>query len=240
MRQLLLKSLPQQTAMVRKRLGRDQELLLLYFGVGTEQDLTDDLLGAAAASVFPGAEDVRTRAALDRLLDAGRAGFIDTSLALEDELKEILIRHRDIQQQRARKPSRVPRDARMDMQEQLNRLVNKTSLRATPAEWRRHIPRYLEAIAIRWQKLEQAHPKDAQYQQAVAVAWRRLADWQATRPRDWPLSRSAEEYRWLIEEYRVSLFAQALGTAFPVSAKRLDAAWREVELGSAQDLEYSL
>ena len=35
-------------------------------------------------------------------------------------------------------------------------------------------------------------------------------------------------YRWLLEEYRVSLFAQALGTAVPVSDKRLDAAWRAI------------
>ena len=110
-----------------------------------------------------------------------------------------------------------------DVEQQLARLFPRHFLLQTPAAQLSHYPRYLKAIAIRLDKLRAEPARDqaslAQinalqqgYQRAVA-ARKGVPD-----PR-------LEEFRWLLEELRVSLFAQELRTPMPVSAKRLQKVW---------------
>jgi ATP-dependent helicase HrpA len=61
----------------------------------------------------------------------------------------------------------------------------------------------------------------------VAAALERLENWRASYPVGWPWPAAVVRYRWLLEEFRVSLFAQSLGTAEKVSARRLEEYWRE-------------
>ena len=61
----------------------------------------------------------------------------------------------------------------------------------------------------------------------MRAAAARLAHWRASRPAGVPWPAGVVEYRWLLEELRVSLFAQQLGTVRSVSAKRLEQAWRK-------------
>jgi ATP-dependent helicase HrpA len=95
----------------------------------------------------------------------------------------------------------------------------------TPPEWRRHLPRYLRAAALRWEKRGQRNEPELAAEARAAAA--RLAQWRSSRPTGVPWPESIVEYRWLVEELRVSLFAQQLGTARPVSGKRLEQAWRK-------------
>ena len=92
-----------------------------------------------------------------------------------------------------------------------------------PAAQLAHYPRYLKAIALRLDKLKSDPARDGQRQQeatALQTPWlRELAARKGVHdPR-------LEEFRWLLEELRVSLFAQELRTAVPVSTKRLQKAW---------------
>ena len=125
-------------------------------------------------------------------------------------------------------PDSRPASARQDLQHQLDELVHPRCLQTMPAEWRRHLPRYLEAMQQRWERLKSRSPRDAEYQALVERAWQRYALKRDALPPGWPEPAGLTRYRWLIEELRVSLFAQALGTAVPISAKRLEAAWQEV------------
>jgi ATP-dependent helicase HrpA len=114
-----------------------------------------------------------------------------------------------------------------DVRGQRDRLVYPGFLAATPWERLEHVPRYLRGYALRLQKYRAAGERDARHAQAVAGLWaqyetRREAD-RAAGLRDGKL----EEFRWLVEELRVSLFAQELRTPFPVSAKRLQKFWDE-------------
>ena len=89
-----------------------------------------------------------------------------------------------------------------------------------------HLPRYLKAVVLRLDKLRADPARDAQRLaelRPLEQRWlRRLAELKGTA--DARLS----EYRWLLEELRVSLFAQELRTPQPVSAKRLDKAWAQL------------
>jgi ATP-dependent helicase HrpA len=115
------------------------------------------------------------------------------------------------------------------MRSQLAELVQPGFLTATPWEWLQHYPRYFRAIQHRLQRLgsgglardrkgfDQIEPRREAYA-------RRAAEHRKMEIHDPELV----HYRWMLEEYRVSLFAQQLGTALPVSAKRLDAQWAKV------------
>ncbi|MEM9301242.1 MAG: DUF3418 domain-containing protein, partial [Pseudomonadota bacterium] len=112
-----------------------------------------------------------------------------------------------------------------DLDGQLGYLVYPGFLTEVPLARLRHYPRYLRAMQERIERLELDPAADAGRQDRVAGFWegylRRVAELE-----DYPAE--LDEFHWLLEEYRVSLFAQRLRTASKVSAKRLAAAWQAV------------
>ncbi len=112
-----------------------------------------------------------------------------------------------------------------DVEAQLEALLPKDFLLAHPWERLSQLPRYLKAVLARIDKLRNNPERDAQ----SMADWQRLAQaWQ----REWLAKRKAgvtepalEEFRWLLEELRVGLFAQELKTPMPVSIKRLGRIW---------------
>jgi ATP-dependent helicase HrpA len=223
-RRLLIAQLPQQTGMLRARVLGDKTLLLGFHGLGTGEALLDDLVCAAADESFVLEPPIRDADRFVRCLAAGRAELVPAAERLITLAAEVLTLHRDIRRRLDALAGTAFAAAREDVAAQLRELVWPGFLTATPREWRVHVPRYLRAVGVRLEKL--GHPKDGQHQAVVAAAWRRYDEWRATRPTDWPQPEAMARYRWMIEELRVSLFAQALGTALPVSAKRLEDAWR--------------
>jgi ATP-dependent helicase HrpA len=107
------------------------------------------------------------------------------------------------------------------------RLVYPGFLSRTPWEHLEHMPRYLKGYALRLQKYRAAGERDQKHAATVATLWN---NYEARLKADRDAGRhdaKLEEFRWLIEELRVSLFAQELRTPFPVSAKRLQKFWDE-------------
>ncbi|MFT4172280.1 MAG: ATP-dependent RNA helicase HrpA [Rhodocyclaceae bacterium] len=112
-----------------------------------------------------------------------------------------------------------------DIEAQLAQLMPKDFLTAVPYERLAQYPRYLKAIAARIEKLRANPARDGQ----LMGEWRSLAQpWE----RDWIAKRKAgvidpqlEDFRWLLEELRVGLYAQELKTPMPVSVKRLQKIW---------------
>ncbi len=106
-----------------------------------------------------------------------------------------------------------------DMEEQLSRLVYPGFVDTAGYARLKHYPRYLKAMLTRIQKLP--NPRDAQLQAEISPRWQRFLK------REY--GPELEEYRWMVEELRVSLFAQELRTPMPVSGKRLDKLWDELK-----------
>jgi ATP-dependent helicase HrpA len=104
-----------------------------------------------------------------------------------------------------------------DMHEQLDALLTPGFLRELPPSRLVHYPRYLKAMRLRGERLRQDPAKDQQRMLQVMPYWRAYLQHRAVGMDPVALA----ELRWLIEEWRVSLFAQELKTAEPVSAKRL-------------------
>jgi ATP-dependent helicase HrpA len=116
-----------------------------------------------------------------------------------------------------------------EVKAQRDRMVYPGFLSRTPWEHLEHVPRYLKGYALRLQKYRANAERDAKHAATVQSLWQ---DYESRAEADRAAERMnprLEEYRWLIEELRVSLFAQELRTPFPVSAKRL-ARFREENL----------
>jgi ATP-dependent helicase HrpA len=117
-----------------------------------------------------------------------------------------------------------------DLQSQLTALLSDGFLSTTPWEWLQHFPRYLKGMSLRLKKLAtNGLPRDKQAHDQVAPRWQayqeRLAD-HAKRRIDDP---ELPLVRWMLEELRVSLFAQELGTSTPISPQRLDKQWAKTK-----------
>jgi len=112
-----------------------------------------------------------------------------------------------------------------DMRSQLDDLIYEGFMFELPATRLQHYPRYLEAMSIRLQSVEEDPHRDATRMQAIEPFWSQYLQL-LEQGRDY--DDAVDEYRWLMEEFRVSLFAQQLGTRAKVSVQRLQSAWRNI------------
>ncbi|MBX3592799.1 MAG: DUF3418 domain-containing protein, partial [Burkholderiaceae bacterium] len=197
-----------------------QRMSLLFATFGGADDLRRELVGALlerACLVEPLPSDAESFAA--RVADARtRLNLVGQELARL--VAEILVEHAAaIRKLGAAKP---PPAAAADLDAQLQALMPKRFVTATPPAQLRHVPRYLKAIGLRLDKLRNEPARDAQKLAELSPllqGWRRLAAQRRGQP-----DARLDELRWLLEELRVSLFAQELRTPTPVSVKRLQKA----------------
>ena len=122
--------------------------------------------------------------------------------------------------------ARPGKDVNDDITAQLARLVPKRFVANTPWAQLGHLPRYLKAIVLRLDKLRTDPARDARWMSEVLPleqAYVRLFAQRKGQP-----DARLDEFRWLLEELRVGLFAQELRTAQPVSVKRLEKIWQQI------------
>ena len=105
---------------------------------------------------------------------------------------------------------------------ELAALLPRGFLETIPFERLPQLPRYLKALLTRAERAALNSLKDRQRAQQAAPYLQALHQLQAAPPKSQALRQCVDDFRWMLEEFKVSLFAQELGTAFPISAKRLD------------------
>lgn len=116
-----------------------------------------------------------------------------------------------------------------DMRDQLGKLMRSDFMVATPFEWLRHFPRYFQAMRLRLSRLPGGGIAKDQKQFAEIAPLLRGYEELARRQKELGLNpQKVEEFRWLLEELRVQLFAQDLRTAVPVSSKRMMDLWHQI------------
>jgi ATP-dependent helicase HrpA len=124
------------------------------------------------------------------------------------------------------KDTKVQPEAIADALQQLQRLVSKRFLTATPWARLAHLPRYLRAITLRLDKLRADPARDSARLAELRPQEQRY--WRLVAERKGAVDERMEDYRWLLEELRVSFFAQELRTPQPVSVKRLEKLWGQL------------
>jgi ATP-dependent helicase HrpA len=220
----------QQVKYLRKQMLRGNEFNLVLVGAAVERAaLTEDLVDAAllqAAELdlaLPWSEPA-FQACLERAGGGAVARASELQALLLDALREVAQSRRLLA---APESARWP-DSREDMSRQLSRLLPAAFMRDTPGEWLSQYPRYTRALRTRIERLRGQYGKDQKHtallQSLAAPLWELLE----ARPGLLLQCAPAMRYRWMLEELRVSLFAQNLGTRMPVSEKRLREQWQTV------------
>ena len=162
------------------------------------------------------------------LIAAHKADLIPYAEQLDKLLLDIFTRHTEIQKRLKGKISFQVALSMSDIQAQLKNLIYKGFLKQTPLEWLEQFPRYLTAVEQRLDKLGANFNRDRVYTdelQNLQENWNRRRE---ALEKQNIVDDNLYQYRWLMEEYRVSLFAQTLKTKVQVSEKRLRKYWEEV------------
>lgn len=224
LRKLFMLQLGDSVRQLQRGLSNIQRMALNYATLGSADELKADLITAAVdRALFDDAKPVRTREAFIELAESGwrrlsaatneLAEIVDEVLSLRQELAIIL---------EGKFPTLLA-DAVRDMQQQLTAILPAHFVLTTPRQWLPHLPRFLRGIQVRVKKLTNAGlSRDRSAIEQVRPYWQRYLALADLHRRHHVADPELTEYRWMLEELRISLFAQELKTSIPISPQRVD------------------
>jgi len=214
-------ALREQLKFQEKNLGDLTRMSMLYMSLGTRDDLKDQIVEGALEQACLAPPWPLDEAQFDQRCAQGKARFgllaQEQARLVGDILDEWSALQKKIPQAKAWKTSYA------DLAAQLGQLMTRWFVRDTPYVQLKQFPRYLKAARLRVDKLKADAQRDQRLMADMAPL---LAQYQRARSslKGAP-DAHLDEFRWLLEELRVALFAQELRTPMPVSVKRLQKAW---------------
>jgi ATP-dependent helicase HrpA len=206
---------------LRKNLPHVGRLCLNFATVGDCRSLKEDIVDTAlrrASTVDPWS--VRSKDEFEQELRAIGEKLIVSATEICDALAPALDRFRDCMS----RLDTLPAETRTDIAQQLDLLVFPGFVGYTPADRLLHFDRYLNGVQKRITRCLHDPDQDKAKLARISGLWNRML--MAYPPPPDPVDKELSEFRWLMEEFRVSVFAQELKTAQPVSEKRLEETWR--------------
>ncbi|MEX0958715.1 MAG: ATP-dependent RNA helicase HrpA [Burkholderiales bacterium] len=240
LRRLLRLALPEQMKFLERNLpgltGMALRYTLLLEEQGVRGDkasiadrLREELVTAACdRAFFVDDELVRDRKAFDARVVKAKARVIEVANELCRLLGEILAEYHALRSALNDPGYKAWPRAVSDIRAQLKLLLPAGFIAGVPFERLKHYPRYLKAISYRLGKLATGAERDARWQEQLARFAQMLAVREEQDRQRGVRDPRLEEFRWMLEELRVSLWAQQLKTPYPVSFKRLDKVWAEL------------
>jgi len=227
-RRLLLIAVPSGVRSIAGRLPMPAKMAMSRHPYASAAALLDDCAAAAADQVIADADGPPWDAAgFARLVESARNELAPATARVLDLVAQVLAEAHEVEIRLASASGgEVPALARAldDVRAQFAALIYPGFIAVTGASRLRDLVRYLRGIVRRLDKLAGEQARDAE---RTAVVQRVTAEYQTVLRELGPTARSRPDLqaiRWLIEELRVSLFAQVLGTPVPVSEKRIMAA----------------
>jgi ATP-dependent helicase HrpA len=201
-----------------------QKMAVAYMPLGTQEELRQQIVDVALERAFLLDPLPADEAAFKRRIEEGRGRL--TLIANEVARLAATILAEYATALRKIKDTRNAPEATQDATQQLQRLVSRRFLAETPWAALQHLPRYLKAVTLRLDKWRADPARDAARMADVKPQEQRY--WRLVAERKGQVDARMQELRWLLEELRVSLFAQELRTPQPVSVKRLDKVWAQL------------
>ena len=220
LRRLFALGMKEQLKYIEKSL---RGMALQFMNLFTERELQEQLLAATLERCCMMVPLPGNKAEFEQRLAAAKARVALVAQELARLTATILSEYAGLQKKLA--AAKGFPEVVADVAAQCAGLLNKGFILATPFERLQHFPRYLKAAGLRLEKLRSEPARDA----AAMAEWNRLAKpyerERAARQKAGVNDPFVEEFRWLLEELRVSLYAQELRTPTPVSVKRLAKTW---------------
>ena len=210
----------QKMAVAYMQVGRNAD----GTGGGTQQELFNQIMGVSIDRAFLLDPLPTDEAAFRRRIDEGRGRLTLIANEVARLAATILAEHAAAA--RKIKDTRNAPEATADAQQQLQRLMPKNFIAVAPWPQLAHYTRYLKAITLRLDKYRADPARDAARLAELRPQEQRY--WRLVAERKGQVDARMQELRWLIEELRVSFFAQELRTPQPVSVKRLDKLWAQL------------
>ena len=226
---LILLSLQPQVKDVRKAMPNLAQAILQAGKKYSERFLQDQIIMAAALSLIDKEALPRSESEYDRVRDHVRGQLHSRSLTLARFVSDLHQRVHRITKVLNGKVLLETVPVLNDIRAQLDRLVDKHYLTQTPPDWLLHMPRYLSAIEVRLDKYQRNLRQHVLWSDEL-TQWQNNYDAALSKARETSaVSSDLLDFKWWIEEYRVSLFAQELGTEFKISEKRLKQRFTQIK-----------
>ncbi|MBY5925675.1 ATP-dependent RNA helicase HrpA [Halomonas sp. DP4Y7-1] len=200
---------------------------LLFAKVGSKRALTEDVVTAVFAQVVAVDPLPRSAAALEERIAAVEQDMLPRAESMVAVLERALKGHLAVTKALKGNLSLSLALVYSDLKAQMQRLVHPGFVTAA-GPWLEAYPRYMEAALVRLEKAPRERSRDQMLMQVVQDFEAKLDARRQADKRGDVEDPALVEFRWWIEELRVSLFAQQLGTAMPVSEKRLAKRWAEL------------
>jgi ATP-dependent helicase HrpA len=221
-RRLLLLTLPNPATFLQGRLTNQEKLALSRNPHRSVPELLRDAAGAAVDRlVAQGGGPAWDPDAFAALRDHVRADLVDTVVAVVARVERALAAQHAAELRIARMSSLDALAALTDVRAQLSGLIYPGFITATGWTHLGDLPRYLAAVERRLDRLGQDPTRDRAGQARIAQVQKEYDAMQAALPPSRRRAEAVAEIRWMIEELRVNIFAQALGTPYPVSEQRI-------------------
>lgn len=220
---LLQLQMKEQMKQLGKGLSGFTQTALLLRNVANSDDLLNDAIAAICDRAFIGDDDLpRNEKQFEEQKKRARTKLPAVTQAVTSYLNQIAAEYQVLSQKFGK------HKLASELQQQLQALVYKGFLAATPWEQLPSLPRYMKAMSVRMDKQPSNPQRDGQRGAEINQQWKKWAERvEQEKQRDEP-SDELLKFRWMIEELRVSLFAQELKTPYPVSMKRLQKAWDDL------------
>ncbi len=224
LRRLFALQLKDALKYLEKNIPDLHRMAVAFMPLGTQEELREQIIDVALERAFMLDPLPTNEAQFKRRLEEGRGRLTLIANEVARLAAGILLEYSNAL--RKIKDTRNHPEAVGDATQQLQKLVPSRFLALTPWLQLQHFQRYLKAIVLRLDKLRGDPARDASRLAELRPQEQRY--WRLVAERKGAVDDRMQEFRWLLEELRVSFFAQELRTPQPVSLKRLDKVWLQL------------
>lgn len=230
LRSLIKKTLSKEIKYLRKNLHNIEKLALLYVCVGSKNDLIDAIINRTIDDTFLYEKAlIRSQDRFLAIIDQGKSKLLINAENICSLLEKILQLYSQVLSRLSEKGKESLGYAVDDIEQQLDYMIFNGFIDDVPSLYLEQYPRYLESVLKRIDKLEFSVKNDQKNTLLIATHWNRIKKLVDNAYETEGFSSLLNEYRWMMEELRISLFAQELKTRVPASIKRMDKLWEAIQ-----------
>ena len=217
---------PQLKKTVKKQLEGFQQKNVLKLSSEMSKLVPDSLTACYSKAFLQSKETIRSHAAFTAQYNSSRSELVEWVSRLESLLQHILDGRLSVQKRLNRLWPNKNHYAVADIEAQLGELLRRGFIAETSWEWLEQYPRYIQAILKRLESAPHLGPRDQELTVKIGSYWQRYKS--LCSQKHLVKKSDVDLLRWMIEEYRVSSFAQSLRTKMTVSEKRLEKLFKSV------------
>lgn len=224
-------NMKEQIRFARKSLKTEKltKVILLSNGLLNQQKLEEDIIWHATRLLMGLDQDlIRDEETFDKMLVKTKSSLVETSEQVFRLVEQLVTSYHAIQKQLKGKVQLNEVPVLNDIKQQLSTLLFPGFVKSTPAAVLKHYPRYLKAITYRMDKFRRNIRQECLLSDQLGQMYQQYETRSKRNAEQGVFDPELDAYRWLLEEYRVSLFAQQLGTQQTASEKRLKQQWAKV------------